>query len=32
MIKRYKFWRSLGYSIKKSLKVAICGKDFISFS
>lgn len=31
MIKRYRFWRSLGYSIPQSLKVAIRGKDFIKF-
>ena len=31
MIKRYKFWRGLGYSRIASLKVAIHGKDFIKF-
>lgn len=31
MIKRYKFWRSLGYSVRESLRVAIHGKNFIKF-
>lgn len=31
MIKRYKFWRRMGYSIKESVKVALFGNDFIQF-